>query len=99
MQITRRNKHGVKLRYLLELIHALECKKVFPAKGVEINFIVPRKNLATYKIGRIESPRIESGAYFQPPSRIFCSSWLSPVPRLIRDYMSQTSPHHMSAFQ
>ena len=55
MQITRRNKHGVKLRYLLDLIHALECKKVFTAKGVEINFIVPRKNLATYKIGRVDA--------------------------------------------
>ena len=56
MQITRKNKHDVKLRYFLELIHALECKKVFTAKDVEIYFIVPKKHLASYKIGRIESP-------------------------------------------
>ena len=56
MLITREHKRGVQLQYFLELVHELKREKVFTAQEVEIYFIVPRKNLATYKIGRIQSP-------------------------------------------
>ena len=46
----------MKLRYFLELIQALEFENVFTANDVEIYFIVPKNSLASYSIGRLESP-------------------------------------------